>query len=85
MFNGVVLDYSICRVRMEAAMATVIGSPVGVFARLNSSGRSEIFGNGLGFVRFPSLSHVPIRVRMLFSLLYLLRNLLFPILRSIDL
>lgn len=50
------------RARMEAAMATVIGSPVGAFARLNSTGRSEIFGSGLGFVRFPSLSHVPIRL-----------------------
>ena len=70
---------------MEAAMATVIGSPVGAFARLNYTGRSGIFGNGLGFVRFPSLSHVPIRVRMFLFIIPTSQFIFFSILRSIDL
>ncbi|XP_022955051.1 UV-B-induced protein At3g17800, chloroplastic-like [Cucurbita moschata] len=47
---------------MEAAMASVIGSPVGAFACLKPTGRSVIYGSGRGFVCLPSLSHVPTRL-----------------------
>ncbi|XP_023520192.1 UV-B-induced protein At3g17800, chloroplastic-like, partial [Cucurbita pepo subsp. pepo] len=50
------------RARLEVVMASVIRYPVGALARLNSTGGSEIYGNGLGFVRLPSLFHVPIRL-----------------------